>query len=139
MLTLRVLGAVTICGPDGSKVEVSAYRQRTLLFRNRQNGTFKEIGAKLDADLLKKAQDNLKDKVKTAKTKEDVAKALDAKCYAKTFICSTDKEGAECGQELQAFTKGGKVRGELVGEKKVSGKCCVCEKTGVQVYVARQY
>jgi DNA-binding SARP family transcriptional activator len=31
MLTFRVLGAVTICGSDGSSVEVSSFRQRTLL------------------------------------------------------------------------------------------------------------
>ncbi len=114
-------------------------RDKTTCKFSEMAGNVKETGAKLDKDLLKKAQDDLEDKVKTAKTKEEVGKALDAKCYAKTFICSTEKEGVKCSQELQAFTKGGKVRGELVGEKKVSGKCCVCGKTGAQVYIARQY
>ncbi len=98
-----------------------------------------ELGEKIDAALLANAEKMMKEHVKTAKIKQEVLTAIDAKCYAKTFICSTDKEGTVCAQELQAFTKGGKVRGELAGEKSAKGKCCVCGKPGVQVYVARQY
>ncbi len=97
-----------------------------------------ELGEKLDVDLLAKAQNEL-DRVKDVKTKEEALKALDSKCYARTFICSTTMDGKKCAEELQSFTKGGKVRGELVGEKSVKGKCCICGKNGVQVYVARQY
>lgn len=121
----------TICRRDN--------REKTTCKLTEVAAKVREIGAKLDVDLLKKAQDNFKARVKSAKTKEDVLKIIEEKCYAKAFICSTEAAGVECAQELQAFTKGGKVRGELVGEKPAKGKCCVCGKAGVQVYVARQY
>ncbi len=114
-------------------------REKTLCTLVEAADKVKEIGEQLDSALLEKAQGYLKTRVKAAKTKEEVLQGLDAKCYAKTFICSTEKDGVKCGQELQTFTKGGKVRGELVGEKPAKGKCCVCGKLGVQVYVARQY
>ncbi len=135
------------------RIEVGAReaREKTATIARRDNRekttcTLKELGAKvkeagqqLDENLIAKANTYMKDKVKTAKTKEEVLQALDAKCYAKNFICSTSEEGTKCGHELQAFTKGGKIRGELVGEKTVKGKCVWCGKNGVQVYVARQY
>ncbi|MBI4406296.1 hypothetical protein HY571_00080, partial [Candidatus Micrarchaeota archaeon] len=114
-------------------------REKTTCSLKELGTKVKQLGEKLDEDLLVNAELYLKQRVKPAKTKEEVLQALDAKCYAKTFICSTEEEGAKCGGELQAFTKGGKVRGELIGEKGAKGKCIWCDKPGVQVYVARQY
>ncbi len=114
-------------------------REKTTCPLKEVSAKVKEAGDELDKNLLANAERYLEEKVKPAKTKQEVLAALDTKCYAKTFICSTDAIGAKCGNELQAFTKGGKVRGELVGEKPAKGKCCVCGKTGIQIYLARQY
>ncbi len=131
-------------------------REKTICSLNEVAAKVVEIGKKLDEALLSKAEDEMAKRVKKASTKQEVLAAIEAKCYAKTFICSTGKEGTRCAQELQAFTKGGKIRGELIGEmsierssmtqsqaslvpKQTKGKCIECGKLGVQVYVARQY
>ena len=99
-------------------------------------------GQALTDALRLKAESEMEKKVHKAETKEQVLAALDAGGYAKTFFCSVEKEGENCGKELQAFTKGGKVRGEVYAssEKVGKAKCVWCSNQAKHVvYVARQY
>lgn len=92
--------------------------------------------------LRDRASVELEKKVHKAESKEEVLTALDAGGYAKTFFCSVEKDGENCGKELQTYTKGGKVRGEVYAssEKVGKAKCVVCGQAAKHVvYVARQY
>ncbi len=93
--------------------------------------------------LREKAQAFLQSHVSSAET-IDEAKAILEKTggYVKIGICSTGPEGKGCADILKDATSGGKVRGIIMEDgKKVenSRKCIVCGKTGVEVYLAKQY
>ncbi len=100
-----------------------------------------KLGKEINKSLLHKATAELEAKIKPAETKEQVAELLGSKCYARVAFCSIEKDGKQCADELQAYTKGGKVRGVLFGSTEhAKGKCLMCGKTANHmVYVAKQY
>lgn len=94
--------------------------------------------------LREKAVSKLSGRIKDAENIEEIRKVLDdIKGYARINICSTNMDGKECGDIIQYETKGGKVRGTMIGkieEPFGNKKCVVCGKPAKHVaYVARQY
>jgi prolyl-tRNA synthetase len=123
-------------------------------------GKIKELAAAMLSALREKSKTELNSSIKTAILKDDAKKILDEKGIAKIFICSIGNEGRKCADELKNYTKGGKVRGirldepafigecieegnlhgiKLVERKQEKGRCLVCGKDGIRVYLARQY
>lgn len=93
--------------------------------------------------LRDKSVASLQGKIKDAESVAEIKKILDEKSYARVNICSIDADGKNCGDIIQYETKGGKVRGTLVGKVEEpfgTKKCVVCGKEAKHVvYVARQY
>ncbi|MFH1257949.1 MAG: proline--tRNA ligase [Candidatus Micrarchaeota archaeon] len=91
------------------------------------------------SSLREKSKTELFAAIKIADTKEDALAILDSKGIAKIFICSIGMEGKKCGDALKEATKGGKVRGTLLGEKPEKGNCIACGRPGIRAYFGRQY
>lgn len=100
-----------------------------------------ELSKSMLESMREKSRQFLHSSLKDAASTQDVLSVLDSKGIARTSFCSVGMDGKACADKLKTFTKGGKVRGTLVGiHKAPSGKCVVCGKpAGVEVYVARQY
>lgn len=104
----------------------------------------KELNEQITQNLKEKAEEKQKSRIKDAETKEEVFKILDeVKGYARVNFHSIEADGKECSDTIQYESKGGKVRGILVGkdEKPFGNKKCVaCGKPANHVvYIARQY
>ncbi|HEV8290111.1 MAG TPA: proline--tRNA ligase [Candidatus Norongarragalinales archaeon] len=106
-------------------------------------GALTKLSAEMLDSMKEKTQNDLSKRIEDADTKQEVLKILEKKGVARAPFHSTDDDGAKCAEELQTFTKGGKVRGTRFGmnEKPSSNaKCVVCGKPAKQtVYIARQY
>ncbi|MEM4133693.1 MAG: proline--tRNA ligase [Candidatus Micrarchaeia archaeon] len=94
--------------------------------------------------LKQKSISKLEGKIKNAENIQEIKNILDKdKGYARVNICSIDSDGKECGDMIQYETKGGKVRGTLIGKVEEpfgNKKCVVCGKPAKHVvYIARQY
>lgn len=90
---------------------------------------------------LRKGADRLFDnKIKDAKSLQDVRKIVESGAIARCDFCSVGKEGVKCAEVIEKEI-GAQVRGTKFGEKIASkGKCAVCGKKGnYVVYVARSY
>lgn len=93
--------------------------------------------------LREKSQSYLNSHIKNAESLDEIKKILDEGSYARVNFHSIDADGKECADILQYETKGGKVRGILIGKKEEpfgSKKCVICGKPAKHVvYIARQY
>ena len=93
--------------------------------------------------LREKSQSYLSSHIKDAESLDEIKKILDEKSYARVNFHSIDLDGKECADILQYETKGGKVRGILIGKNEEpfgSKKCVICGKPAKHVvYIARQY
>ncbi len=118
-------------------------RERTTIPAGQAAAAVKELGFGMLEDTRARAANDLKSHVLNAATKKELVEVLDSKNYARAFFCSTDKEGKDCADWIQAETKGGKVRGKLFGEEERvprAAKCIQCGKpASAVVYIARQY
>jgi len=93
--------------------------------------------------LREKSQSYLNSHIKNAESLDEIKKILDEGSYARVNFHSIDADGKECADILQYETKGGKVRGILIGKNEEpfgSKKCVICGKPAKHVvYIARQY
>ncbi|OIO41510.1 proline--tRNA ligase [Candidatus Pacearchaeota archaeon CG_4_9_14_3_um_filter_31_7] len=97
-------------------------------------------GKKFDERLKKKTKEKFESSIVSAKTKEEIKKAVDSKKIAKINFCSLEKDGEKCAEviekEINAEVRGKKIE----NEEKPSGKCVICGKPAkVVVYIARSY
>ena len=107
----------------------------------------KELAAELKEmtkRLKEKGAQYLETRIKDAESLEDIKRILDNReGYARVNLHSMDADGKECADIIQFETKGGKVRGTIVGKNEEpfgNGKCVICGKPAKHVvYVARQY
>ncbi|MCX6767918.1 MAG: proline--tRNA ligase [Candidatus Micrarchaeota archaeon] len=128
-------GTVTLARRDS--------RERVTVGADKVVAAVNELGFALLESMCERAANDLKSHILNVSTKKELAEALDAKNYARAFLCSTDKEGKECADFIQAETKGGKVRGTLFGGDEAvprGAKCIHCGRpASAIVYIARQY
>lgn len=102
--------------------------------------TMKKIEKEFTKNLIKKNEAEFKDNIVSAKTIDEIKKAIDSDKIVKTCFCSIDMDGEECAgvveKDVQAF-----VRGKRVDEKeKAEGNCTICGKPAKEiVYIARSY
>ena len=115
-------------------------REKKTVERRELASHAKQLLEKIMDSMRARAETELNSRIRQANNLEEVKKALE-KGYARVGFCSLEKDGTDCGKNLQEKTLGGKVRGRLFGvQEKPSGKCLVCgKKAGVVAYVARQY
>jgi prolyl-tRNA synthetase len=92
-------------------------------------------------NLKRKADEEFEKHIHEAKSWEELKQKLELGGFVRINFCSRDADGKNCAEILKAETKGGEVRGTLLGkEEKPDGNCFVCGKpAGVVVYVARAY
>jgi prolyl-tRNA synthetase len=92
--------------------------------------------ANMQDSMYKKAQDNFKKRIVSAKDKKEIEQAIKNKKVAKVFWC---KEGS-CWDEIKAIIEGIEMFGTDLKETKEPGKCAVCSKSTKTVgYVAHTY
>ncbi|MCS7109218.1 MAG: proline--tRNA ligase [Candidatus Micrarchaeota archaeon] len=116
----------------------------------------KSVNVKEIAEFTRKEMDEMTERLKqntkkrmegkiiNAESMEEIKRILDEeKAYARINICSIEMDGKDCADIIQYETKGGKVRGILVGKKEEpfgNKKCVICGKNAKHVvYIARQY
>lgn len=104
----------------------------------------RKLGQEITSRMKVKTEAYLSAHIKDAESIDEVKDILDnLKGYARANMHSTEMDGKECADMLQYETKGGKVRGVIVGkDEKPFGKktCIVCGKPAKHVvYIARQY
>lgn len=119
-------------------------RQRSQILDKDVQDKIHKIGEEMSIRLKKSADAYLATHVKDAESIEEVKDILDnVRGYARVNLHSIEMDGKECADNLQSETKGGKVRGILVGkDEQPFGKktCVVCGKPAKNVvYIARQY
>lgn len=99
----------------------------------------KKIASESGKNLMKQAEKVFEGRIKNAKNKEEIKKAIEQGMIVRCNFCSTNKDGVKCGGVIEKEI-GAMVRGTSLEEEKASGNCIICgKKAGKVVYVARQY
>ncbi len=128
-------GAVTLVRRDN--------REKITVKEDELVGAIEKAGAALLDALRAKAKSEFDAHLSEAWDKDSLKKTLnEKKGVVRTAFCSTQMDGKPCADELQSFTVGGKVRGNLAFlTEDAAGKSCVwCGRPAKEiVYVARQY
>ncbi len=101
-------------------------------------------GETLLQSLSDKAASDLQTRLYTATSREEIKRVLESGGgFVRVPLCTVDSAGTACGQEIQQYTGGGKVRGvkAFANEKPREGATCiVCGRVAeAVVYVAKQY
>mgnify|MGYP001394889163 CR=1 FL=1 len=119
--------------------------------RERKQITEKELKKHLIAErkamtdrLREKASEYINSHIKNAESLDEIKKIIENReGYARVNLHSIEADGKECADIIQFETKGGKVRGIIVGKDEEpfgEKKCVICGKPAKHVvYVARQY
>ncbi len=102
--------------------------------------SIRKLGESYDKRLKKRADNHMRGKIVSCKTKEDIKKALKNGKIARINFCSTEKSGERCAEYIEKET-GGEVRGTLADKnEKPSGKCVICGMpANVVAYIAKSY
>jgi len=100
----------------------------------------KNYGDDFDVRLKKNADNFMKGKIITCKTKEEIKKAFKDKKIARIDFCSIEKPGIKCAEYIEKNI-GAEVRGILANKKeKPSGNCIICNKKAKEVvYIGKSY
>lgn len=100
----------------------------------------KKISKEFTKNLREEADKLFENKIKDARTKEDIKNILKNGGIARCNFCSVEKEGIACAEYIEKEL-GAEVRGTRFDEKsKPSGKCAICSKeAGEIVYIAKAY
>ena len=95
---------------------------------------------KYDDNLIAKADALFKNKLASAKSKDELKKIIDDGKIARVGFCSVNKEGEKCAEFIEKNIQA-EVRGTRLDEKKKDmEKCLICNKKANHiVYVARSY
>jgi len=116
-------------------------RQKETIPEKNLNKKISEYANGLFANIRKRAEDELKNSINSAKNLAELKKIIETKRgMVKVPFCSIEMAGAKCAERLQADTSV-KVRGVLYGKtEKASGKCIMCGKPAKHiVYIAKSY
>ncbi len=98
-----------------------------------------KVAEECGKNLIKRAEKVFEGRIKNARSKDEIKKAIEQGMIVRCNFCSTGKEGIKCGEFFEKEI-GASVRGTSLEEEKVSGNCIICgRKAGKVVYVARQY
>jgi len=100
----------------------------------------KNYGDDFDVRLKKNADQFMKGKIITCKTKEEIKKAFKDKKMARIDFCSIDAPGLKCAEYIEKNI-GAEVRGILANKKeKPKGNCIICNKKATEVvYIGKSY
>jgi len=100
----------------------------------------KSYGNDFDLRLKNNADNFMKGKIQTCKTKEEIKKAFKNKKIARVAFCSIDKSGIKCAEYIEKNI-GAEVRGILANKKeKPKGNCIICNKKAKEVvYLGKSY
>ncbi len=102
--------------------------------------SIRKLGESYDKRLKTKANNNMKGKIISCKTKEDVKKAMKEGKIARVNFCSIEKQGEKCAEYVEKEI-GAEVRGILANKnEKPSGNCIICNtRAEAVVYIAKSY
>ncbi len=91
-------------------------------------------------NLRERADKVFNNRIKSAKSKEEIKKVIEQNGIAQCNFCSVEKEGIKCAEIIEKEI-GADVRGTRLDEtKKPSGNCAICNKKANHVvYIARSY
>jgi len=102
--------------------------------------TIQKISKEFTKNLIKKADQVFKGRIKETKNLSEIKKAIKDGAIAKCNFCSVEKNGEKCAEIIEKET-GAEIRGTKLDEKnKTSGKCVICNKKANHVvYIAKSY
>ncbi len=98
-----------------------------------------KIASESGRNLKDQADKVFEGRIKNAKTKDEMKKAIKQGVIARCNFCSTNKDGTKCGEFIEKEI-GASVRGTSLNEENAKGNCVICgRKAAKVVYVAKSY
>lgn len=97
------------------------------------------FGKEYDTALFAQAATVFKGRIHEASTLKQLGTLLEKGGMARCLFCSVKMQGAGCAEQIHEVS-GGTVRGTLLEQSSVKGKCIVCgKKASAHVFIAKQY
>lgn len=105
-------------------------------------GYIEKVSKEYDKNLINKADNLFKERVKDASSKKELKDAIESGKIVRVGFCSVEKGGEKCAEIIEKEI-GAKVRGTKLKKENPSGKvskCVICGKKAAEVvYIAREY
>ncbi len=97
------------------------------------------VSKEIDKNLIEQADKAFENRIVDAKSKNEIAEALDQGKIARCNFCSVSHEGEKCAEVIEKELKA-RVRGTRLEPEKPDGPCVICgKKASAVVYIAREY
>jgi len=105
-----------------------------------QISKLKKLGEGYDKRLKTKADNFMKGKIISCKTKDQIKKAIKSGKIARINLCAIEKSGEKCAEIIEKQI-GAEVRGIIANKnEKPTGKCSICNKPAKEVvYIGQSY